>query len=190
MTRARLLAAIAIPVVLLVALIFVLLMPSTNSNKAATPGNATSPTTSSLPVTSVSLPTAPSSEDWYEVIKYIFSYRQSLRQDPRPQLLEVIYEKDCPCYQEEQRNLLSLARQNLRFEGKAPEILAVKLLGRDKFNPSHVLIEVEYRDQPQIVRDADGKMIERLPRGSRSKMVYELIKGRGNRWRVHLIVTP
>jgi hypothetical protein len=179
MTRPRLIAALAIPVALAIAIVVVLF---TNRDQQPPPTiTAAAPTT--VPAT-----TQPIQDQWLGIMRQILDYRHSLFVNPRPELLKEIYDVGCPCYDEEFKQLTDLKQQGLRYDDRGTEVQRTKQIGSAR-DPAKavVAIEVTSRQFPQILVDRSGKIIRQSPATTPRKNIYELIRGTDGRWRVYLV---
>ncbi|HVD13514.1 MAG TPA: hypothetical protein VNK73_03620 [Actinomycetota bacterium] len=179
MTRPRLIAGLAIPVALAIAIVLVLF---TNRDQESPPTiTAAAPTT--IPPT-----TQPPQDQWLGIMRQILDYRHSLFVNPRPELLKEIYDVGCPCYSDEFKQLTDLRQQGLHYNDRGTEVQRTKQIGsaRDPAKPV-VAIEVTSRQFPQILVDRSGKVIRQSPASTLRKNIYELIRGADGRWRVYLV---
>jgi hypothetical protein len=183
-TRSRLAAAIAIPVLLAIGLAFTFLQGGHPTGEAAP--TTVGPTTSIPPPPTTSKPNPPKAtgEDWLAIMSDILGYRHYLYEHPQPDLLARIYDKRCPCYQLEYQALNDLKRRGWRYDDEGVEILKAKLLGQAKGRPSDVAVETLVRARLQVLVDAHGEVVKRVRSTDPKFQDYELIRGTDGRWRV------
>jgi hypothetical protein len=180
MTRPRLIAGLAIPVALAIAIVLVLF---TNRDQQSPPTiTAAAPTT--VPAT-----TQPTQDQWLTIVRQIINERHAIYQHPQPELLERIYDRNGPAYPKEYQTLVSLKQRGLRYEDQGVEIRDAKLIGKAQ-GTSGVAIEVTSREFPKSLVAADGRVIKREPGSSPTRTVYNLIKGGDRRWRIYVVYRP
>jgi hypothetical protein len=179
MTRPRLIAGLAIPVALAVAIVLVLFA---NRDPESPPTTVAAAPTTAPPTTQ------PAQDEWLGIMRQILDYRHSLFVNPRPELLKKIYDVGCPCYGEEFKQLTELRQQGLRYNDRGTEVQRTKQIGsaRDPAK-SVVAIEVTSRQYPQVLVDRSGKVVRQSPSSAPRKNIYELIRGADGRWRVYLV---
>jgi hypothetical protein len=179
MTRPRLLIGLAIPIALALAIALVL----------ATSRDNTSPPTPTVAASTTPLTTQQPVDQWLTIVRQIMEYRHSLYTNPNPALLGRIYQKRCPCYEQEQKALIELQQRGWRHNDKGIEVLRTKLLGRGvNKTPPVVAIEVIGRGYPQVVVDGAGKVVKKEPGFSSTRFIYELTQESDRQWRVSLII--
>jgi len=185
MTRARLLAAIAIPVVLVVAILItffnsrareVLVAPTTISSTTVAP---TSTTNGAPPELSFG------GEDWDAIVRELFAYRDYLYANPQPELLANIYDKRCPCYAQELQRLRLLRQRGAHYEGKGSRVKKVEFFARASRDSRRVQLHVWSSTQAQAVVDKNGRVIERINPMPEARYVYLLQLGNDRRWRIY-----
>jgi hypothetical protein len=178
MTRSRLIAGLAIPIALAIAIVLVLF-----TNRDSEPPPTTAAAAPTIPPT-----TQPTQDQWLGIMRQILDYRHSLFTNPRPELLKQIYDVGCPCYEEELGQLTDLRRQGLRYNDRGVEVQQTKQIGsaRDPTKPV-VAIEVTSRQFEQVLVDRDGNVVRQSPATTPRKNIYELIRGGDGRWRVYLV---
>lgn len=184
MTRSRLAAAIAIPILLAIGLAFTFLQGRHPAGQAAPATVAPSSSLPPPPTTSKPNPPKATGEDWLAIMSDILTYRHYLYEHPQPNLLPQIYDKRCPCYQREFQALNDLRRRGWRYDDEGVEILKAKLLGQAKDRPSDVAVETLVRTRTQVLVDADGNVVKRVRGTDPTFQDYELIRGPDGRWRV------
>ncbi len=188
MNRARLAVGIAIPVLLAVVLAILLLQGRRPAGEAAPATTAAPETTVPPPTTTRAEPPKATGEDWLAIMREILSYRHSLYENPRPNLLDQIYDRRCPCYAQERKVLADLERRGWRYNDKGVTVLKTKLLGRGTGAPPSVALDVVERIHPQILLDRSGKIREQRPGSAAKTVTYELVQGADRRWRVSFII--
>jgi hypothetical protein len=178
MTRPRLIAGLAIPIALAIAIVLVLF-----TNRDPEPPPTTAAAAPTTPPT-----TQPTQDQWLKIVRQIVEYRHSLFENPQPELLERIYDRRCPCYTQDYQSLLDLQRRGLHYDDQGVEVRSAKLVGRAR-DPSKPIIAVEVvtRQLPQVLVDRDGKTIKETPGSRPTKTIYNLIRGQDNVWRAYLI---
>jgi hypothetical protein len=183
-SRSRLAAAVAIPLLLAIGLAFTFLRGRQPADTAA-PITVTSTTTVPPPPTT-RMPNPPKAkgEDWLAIMSDILTFRHDLYERPQPNLLSQIYDKRCPCYQREFQALTDLRRRNLRYDDQGVQVLKAKQLGQAKGRPSDVAVEALIRTRMQVLVDANGGVVKRIPEAGPKYQDYELIRGPDRRWRV------
>ena len=191
MTRPRLLAAIAIPIALAVVLVLVIINSRIQDGSPPPTGASVAPATTA-PAVKSTVPTRPATrgEDWSSIIKEIIRYRNSLYENPRPELLVNIYDKKCPCYKREYDELNQLKQRGLRYEAGAVEVVRVKFYGRAPQDPKRVQLEVFSKTGSQSILDKSGKIVSHLPATKETRYVYQLQLGNDNQWRVIFFAAP
>jgi hypothetical protein len=184
-SRSRIVAGIAITVVLAVAVVVVLLTQGRHpASEAVTTTEGPATTTPPPPTTIKPNPPNAKGEDWLAIMSDILTYRHSLYENPQPDLLDQIYDKRCPCYAREFQALADLKRRGQRYSDEGVEVLKAKLLGRAKGKPSDVAVEVVLRTSEQRLVDAAGSIVKRVKGSGPSNHAYELIRSADGRWRV------
>jgi hypothetical protein len=183
-SRSRIAAAIAIPVLLAIGLALTFLQGRHPTGQAAP--TTVAPTTSPPPPPTTSKPNPPKAtgEDWLAIMSDILTYRHYLYEHPQPNLLSQIYDKRCPCFTQERNTLAALQRRGRRYKDQGVEVLQAKLLGRAKGKPSDVAVETLVRTRTQVLVDADGQVVKRVGGTGPTFQDYELIRGPDGRWRV------
>jgi len=184
MNRTRLAAGIAVLLVLAVVLVLVLNRDG-GDQPAPTTAAAASPTP---PTTQANPPSTTRGEDWLAVMRQLMAYRHSLFTDPRPELLGEVYDRRCPCYGQDFKELTDLKRRGLHYDDQGVRVQSAKLVGkaRDPSKPV-VAVEVVTSQLPQTLVDAQGKVVRELPGTGPTKTIYNLIRGADGRWRAYLI---
>ena len=189
MTRARLLAAIAIPISLLSALVLVLINSSGSNNRPLMPATIATTATSNLQTTTRSGSSAFDGEDWKGIVGQIINYRDSLYKNPRPELLENIYDKRCPCYAKEYREIMRLKQHGLSYKGSRTRITHINFYGRGTETPKErVVVEVFLRTDPYSIVDKNGRVVEHKQGSQVTRYLYQLDLGKDKRWRVFFIL--
>ncbi|HEV8649686.1 MAG TPA: hypothetical protein VG276_09840 [Actinomycetes bacterium] len=185
MSRSRLAAGIAVLVVLAAVLVLVLL----NRDGSDQPAPATVAAASTTPpTTQATPPPTTGGENWLAIMRQLMAYRHSLFTDPRPELLGEVYDRRCPCYGQDFKELTDLKRRGLHYDDQGVQVQSAKLVGkaRDPSKPV-VAVEVVTRQLPQTLVDAQGKVVRELPETGPTKTIYNLIRGADGRWRAYLI---
>jgi hypothetical protein len=187
-TRSRLVAAVAIPVLLAIGLALTFLQGPRPTSET-TPTSVAPPTSiPSTPTTSKPNPPKATGEDWLAIMSEILTYRHYLYEHPQPNLLTNIYDKRCPCFAQERQALTDLQRRGLRYTDQGVKVVQAKLRGRGLGNSSIVAIESIVQNAQQVLVDRDGKILQRKAASGPTKMTYELARGADGRWRVSFIV--
>src|SRR5262249_27245970 len=115
-SRSRIVAGIAITVVLTVAVVVVLLTQGRHpASEAVTTTERLTPTTPPPVTTTKPNPPNATGENWLAIMSDILTYRHSLYENPQPDLLDQIYDKRCPCYAQERTALQDLIRKGWRY---------------------------------------------------------------------------
>jgi hypothetical protein len=179
MTRPRLIAGLAIPVALAIAIVLVLV---TNRDPESPPTIAATPTTA--PAT-----TQPAQDKWLTIVRQIVEERHAIYQNPRPELLARVYDQNGPAYPKEYQTVFGLRQQGLHYRDQGVEIRDAKLIGKAQ-GATGVAIEVTSREFPKALVNADGKVIRTEPGSPPAKLVYNLIKGSDQRWRIYVVYKP
>jgi hypothetical protein len=187
-SRSRLAAAVAIPLLLAIGLAFTFLRGRQPADTAA-PITVTSTTTVPPPPTT-RMPNPPKAkgEDWLAIMSDILTFRHDLYERPQPNLLSQIYDKRCPCYQRERATLADLQRRGWRYNDQGVKVVQAELRGRGVGNSSIVAIESVIRTSEQMLLDQAGKVVQRRAASGPTKMTYELIRGSDGRWRVSFMI--
>jgi hypothetical protein len=180
MTRRRLIAGLAIPVALAVAIVLVLVTSRDPESPPTTP--AAAPTTA--PPT-----TQPAQDEWLTIVRQIVEERHAIYQNPQPELLSQIYDRNGPAYPKEYQTIVGLRQQGLHYRDQGVEIRDAKLIGKAQ-GTTGVAIEVTSREFPKALINADGKVIRTEPATPPAKVVYNLIKGSDQRWRIYVVYKP
>jgi hypothetical protein len=188
MNRTRLAAGVAIPVLLAVVLAVLLLQGHRPAGEAA-PAQTVAPTTTAPPpITTQPEPPKATGENWLAIMRDILTYRHYLYENPQPNLLDQIYDRRCPCYAQERRALADLERRGWRYNDKGVTVLKTTLRGRGVGNSSIVALESIIQTAQQVLVDRNGKILQRKSASGSTKMTYELIRGKDDRWRVSFVV--
>ena len=187
MTRSRLAAAIAIPLLLALGLAFTFLQGRHPTGDAAT--TTVAPATSIPPPPTTSKPNPPKAtgEDWLAIMSDILTYRHYLYEHPQPNLLTQIYDKRCPCFAQERNALADLQRRGWKYNDQGVKVLSAKLLGRAATNRSIVAVEVVSRTPQATLTDRAGRIVQRRRSSGLMKTAYQLLQGGDGRYRVTLI---
>jgi hypothetical protein len=187
-TRSRIVAGIAITVVLTVAVVVGL---STQGRHPASEAVATieGPATTTPPpqTTTKPSPSNATGENWLAIMSDILTYRHSLYENPQPDLLDQIYDKRCPCYAQEGAALQDLVRKGWRYNDHGVKVLRAKLLGRAATNSLIVAVEVVSRSDKQVLVDGSGKIVEQKAASGLMKTPFQLLRGSDGRYHVTLI---
>jgi len=185
-SRPRLAAAIAIPLLLALGLVFTFLQgrPAGQAGPAAVAPRSSIPPP---PTTSKPNPPKATGEDWLAIMSDILTYRHQLYEHPQPNLLSQIYDKRCPCFVQERNVLADLQRRGLKYTDQGVQVLSAKLLGRAATNRSIVAVEVVSQTPQQTLIDRAGKIVQRKAGSGPSKTAYQLLRGTDGRYRVTLI---
>jgi hypothetical protein len=179
MTRPRLIIGLAVPLALALAIALVLF---TNRDD-------TSPPTPTVAASTTPPTTQPPTDQWLTIVRQIIDERHALYQNPRPELLDRIYDKNGPAYPQEYQTLADLKQQGYRYQDQGVEIRNAKLIGRAQ-GTTGVAIEVTSREFPKTLIAADGRVVRREPGSAPAKVVYNLIKGNDQRWRIYVVYRP
>jgi hypothetical protein len=187
-SRWRIVAGIAIPVVLAIGVVVVLLLQGRHPAGQAAPTTA-APATTAPPQITTGTPNPPKAtgENWLAIMSDILTYRHSLYENPQPNLLDQIYDKRCPCYAQERTALQDLARNGWRYNDNGVKVLKARLLGRAATNSSIVAVEVVSQSSRQVLTDVAGKIVEQTAASGPVKTPYQLLRGTDGRYRVTLI---
>jgi hypothetical protein len=183
-SRSRLAAAIAIPLLLALGLAFTFLQGRHPAGQAGPTTVAPSSSLPPPPTTSKPNPPKATGEDWLAIMSDILTYRHQLYEHPQPNLLSQIYDKRCPCFAQERNVLADLQRRGLKYTDRGVQVLQAKLRGRGVGNSSIVAIESVIQTAQQVLEDRDGKVVQRKAASGPTKMTYELVRGQDGRWRV------
>ncbi len=135
MTRSRLAAAIAIPILLTIGLAFTFLQGRHPAGQAAPATVAPSSSLPPPPTTNRPNPPKATGEDWLAIMSDILTYRHYLYEHPQPNLLPQIYDKRCPCFTQERNALADLQRRGWKYTDQGVKVLSAKLLGRLRQTP-------------------------------------------------------
>jgi hypothetical protein len=187
MNRRRLAVGIAIPVLLAIVLAVVLLQDGRPASEAA-PVTTVAPSTSPPPTTAKVQPPKATGDDWVAIMRDILSFRHQLYENPQPNLLDQIYDRRCPCYEQERKALADLERRGWRHNDKGVTVLRAVLLGRGNGTPPSVALDVIERIYPQVLLDQSGAVRERKPGSAARTSTYELVQGSDGHWRVTFII--
>ncbi len=188
MTRSRLAAAIAIPVLLAIGLAFTFLQGGHPTGEAAP--TTVGPTTSIPPPSTTNKPNPPKAtgEDWLAIMSDILSYRHYLYEHPQPDLLARIYDKRCPCFAQERNALADLQRRGWKYTDQGVKVLSARLLGRGNSKPASVALDVVERVFPQVLADRRGKPVQKKAGSAARTTTYELVQGEDHKWRVSFVI--
>jgi hypothetical protein len=187
MNRKRLAVGIAIPVLLAIVLAVVLLQDGRPASEAA-PVTTVAPSTSPPPTTAKVQPPKATGDDWVAIMRDILSFRHQLYENPQPNLLDQIYDRRCPCYEQERKVLADLERRGWRYSDRGVTVVSTKLRGRGVGNSSVVALESIIQTAPQVLVDRNGRILQKRPASGPTKMTYELIRGQDGRWHVSFVV--
>jgi hypothetical protein len=180
-SRSRLAAAIAIPLLFALGLVFTFLQGRHPAGEAAPTTVAPSSSIPPPPTTSKPNPPKATGEDWLAIMSDILTYRHQLYEHPQPNLLSQIYDKRCPCFAQERNVLADLQRRGLKYTDQGVQVLSAKLLGRAATNRSIVAIEVVSQTPQQTLIDRAGKIVQRKAGSGPSKTAYQLLRGTDGR---------
>jgi len=182
MNRSRLVAGAAVSLVLALVLVLVLLNRGGDGEPAASTVAA-----ATTPPTQATQP-PPSGENWLAIMRQLFAFRHSLFADPRPELLGEVYDRRCPCYAQDFKELTDLRRRGLHYDDQGVQVQSARLVGkaRDPAKPV-VAVEVATRQLPQVLVDSQGKVVRELPGSGPVTTIYNLIRGTDGRWRAYLV---
>ncbi|HEY2960606.1 MAG TPA: hypothetical protein VGM21_20745 [Actinomycetota bacterium] len=179
MTRPRLIVGLAIPIALALAIALVLL----------THHEDTSPPPATVAASTTPPTTQPPQDQWLMIIRQIVAERHALYQNPQPELLGRIYDKNGPAYPKEYQTLRALKQQGFRYEDQGIEIRTARVVGRAQ-GAVGVAIEATTREFPRTLIAGDGRVIRKEPGSPPTKVVYSLIKGDDQRWRIYVVYRP
>ena len=180
MTRPRLIAGLAIPVALAIAIVLVLL-----ANRDPEPP----PTIAAAAPTTVPPTTQPPQDQWLTIVRQIINERHALYTNPEPDRLGEIYDEGCPCYRQEHAALEDLRRRSLHYDDRGVEVQRAKVLSRAQ-QGRLVAVEVLAREFPRVLKDQTGRIVEQSSGSANVKTVFELVRGSDNRWRVYFLYRP
>jgi hypothetical protein len=186
-SRSRLAAAVAIPLLLAIGLAFTFLRGRQPADTAAPATVAPTTTTPPPPTTSKPNPPKATGEDWLAIMTNILKFRHELYEHPQPDLLSQIYDKRCPCYAKERATLANLQRRGWRYNDQGVKVLSAKLLGRATTNRSIIAVEVVSRTPQQSVINRAGTIVQRQPPSGPTKTAFQLLLGADGRYLVTLI---
>jgi hypothetical protein len=188
-SRSRLAAAVAIPLLLAIGLAFTFLR-GRQSADTATPATVPPTTTTAPPPPTTSKPNPPKAtgEDWLAIMTNILTFRHELYERPQPDLLSQIYDKRCPCYAKERATLADLQRRGWRYHDQGVKVLSAKLLGRGTGKPASVALDVVERVTPQVLVDRNGKTVQKRPGIAARTTTYELVQDANRTWRVSFVI--
>ncbi len=188
MTRSRLAAAIAIPILLAIGLAFTFLQGRHPAGQAAPATVAASSSLPPPPTTSKPNPPKATGEDWLAIMSDILTYRHYLYEHPQPNLLPQIYDKRCPCFTQERNALADLQRRGWKYTDQGVKVLSAKLLGRGIGKPASVALDVVERVFPQVLVDQSGKTVQKKAGSAARTTTYELVQGEDHKWRVSFVI--
>ena len=188
MSRSRLAAAIAIPLLLALGLVFTFLQGRHPAGQAGPTTVAPSSSIPPPPTTSKPNPPKATGEDWLAIMSDILTYRHQLYEHPQPNLLSQIYDKRCPCFAQERNVLADLQRRGLKYTDQGVQVLSAKLLGRGTGKPASVALDVVGRVFPQVLVDQRGKILRRKAGSDPRTTTYELVQGEDHKWRVSFVI--
>jgi hypothetical protein len=188
-SRSRLAAAVAIPLLLAIGLAFTFLRGRQPADTAA-PATVPPTTTTAPPPPTTSKPNPPKAtgEDWLAIMTNILTFRHELYERPQPDLLSQIYDKRCPCYAKERATLADLQRRGWRYHDQGVKVLSAKLLGRGTGKPASVALDVVERVTPQVLVDRNGKTVQKRPGIAARTTTYELVQDANRTWRVSFVI--
>lgn len=187
MTRSRLAAAIAIPVLLVVGLVFTFLHGRHPAGEAA-PTTVALTTSVPPPPTTTPKPPKATGENWLAIMSDILTYRHYLYEHPQPNLLAQIYDQRCPCFAQERNALADLQRRGWKYNDEGVKVVRAKLLGRGTGKPASVALDVVERVAPQVLVDRSGKTVQKKAGSAARTTTYELVQGDDRKWRVSFVI--
>jgi hypothetical protein len=189
-SRSRRVAAIAIPLLLAIGLVFAFLQGRgpARTDTAAPATVAPTTTTPAPPTTSKPNPPKATGEDWLAIMSDILTFRHDLYERPQPNLLTQIYDKRCPCYAQERATLADLQRRGWRYNDQGVQVVSAKLLGRGTGRPASVALDVVERVSVQVLVDRSGKTVKKTPGIASRSTTYELVQGTDHKWRVSFVI--
>ncbi|HZD68687.1 MAG TPA: hypothetical protein VFA45_07155 [Actinomycetes bacterium] len=188
MSRSRIAAAIAIPVLLALGLAFTFLQGRHPAGEATPTTAAPSSSIPPPPTTSKPNPPKATGEDWLAIMSDILTYRHYLYEHPQPNLLSQIYDKRCPCFAQERNTLADLQRRGLKYTDQGVKVISAKLLGRGTGRPASVALDVVERVFAQVLVDRNGKIVQKRAGSAARTTTYELVQGEDSRWRVSFVI--
>jgi hypothetical protein len=180
MTRPRLIAGLAIPVVLAIAIVLVLF---TNRDPESPPTTLAAAPTTAPPTTQ------PAQDEWLTIVRQIIEKRHALYASPEPERLDEIYDKGCPCYKQEHATLEDLRRRSLHYDDRGVQVQRAKLISRAQ-QGKLAAVEVVVKEFPKVLKDQSGRIVEQSSGSANVKTVFELVRGSDNRWRVYFLYRP
>jgi hypothetical protein len=126
-------------------------------------------------------------DDFDRTVRSIMRYVDWLLRNPRPALLDNVYERSCDCYQRSFQELDEMAVQGWRLRSRDVHVVSVGVTGRPASNVAVVEV-VNRQDGALVVVDRNGREVEHdegwAPRRDRDM----LTRAADGRWRIAEVI--
>ncbi len=186
MTRWRLIVGVAIPAALVIVLVAVLAGRGGNSDLSEREQPRAAMTTAT-PSTEPKPNLETRGSDFKQVWTAISDFYGWLAKHPDPTLVDEIFDRSCPCFEDELRAQRRLRRNGWRYAGEDTyQTLGVRLVRR--LTRDAVLISVVDRESSQVVIDQSGRVVEKGVGWPPTEWHFTLLRGSDGRWRIGHVV--
>jgi len=157
---------------LFVIVMIVFLLASRMNLNNSSDANTTSTTTSTT--------IAPT--DWQVGVARVTALENELFSNPDPSRVQEIMTTDCTCYNSTTQRLTTLKEQGRHVDGDNLKVDSVTL--HQQISPDEVRAFVVISDNGRPIVDSQDKVIETSPKADRAGLLYLMIKGTDNQWRI------
>jgi hypothetical protein len=153
----------------------------------AEPAQVAAPETTTAPTSTTEPPPEleNTGEDFNRIWRSINAYYVWLGRNPRPELLNEIFEKECKCYANNSSLLKTFKDRGWHYRDDGIQVVSVKLASRP--GPTTVVLDVIDQQGAEIVVDRQGKVVKRGPGWKPTRQLFILRLHPDRRWRVSSI---
>ena len=157
--------------------------PSTDPASEVTPSETPTPTATP----SLAVPTPDTTgRDFDRIFREIVQFRDWIYAHPNPDLIDLIYMTDCPCSTEAKAELRELIRAGFHFDDEGFLVQSVEV-SEDLWQV--VRLRVVMQRTPQVLRDADGNVVDSSEGGAPVEFSVALVQPSAREWLVRTITT-
>jgi hypothetical protein len=190
--RARLIAGVALVLVIAAVLILVIVRnagqqvdePTTAGTTAPAEQDESEPTPDPAPEENeepVAVPTPDTTgRDFDHIFREIVAFRDWLFANPDPELVGLIYHPDCECRENLRDQLQTLVDNGLRFSDEGFEVTTVEVI---EDLESVVRIQTGLERTPQVLIDEAGRVVDESD-GVAEQILNVILVRDSQRWRV------